>query len=839
MLTLLDLLREDGIKLHGSGDRLSALCPFHDDKTPSLSVFPGRDGDHIFKCHGCGAKGNSITYLRKHRGMSSREAMQYIDGTPHSKPQASRQKPRTPRIFPKLPSQNSAGAKRIAAHEYHDAEGKLISVVCRYEKFTAAQKEESKKREKPYRKCDTWSPTKGGWLAKGPAEPKPLYRLPRLMGAPKDQQVMIVEGEKCAEAVEKVFSKAIVTTWMHGKEGFTRSDLSPLHGRSLLLVADSDAGGRASMKKLSGLLYEHCPKIRLVLPPGETKDDIADWIEKGGATEARARISELVKDAPKPRKKAEQKPLKIDKEELFENNYFKVMGNIQDSVAIMISTYRMLLFTRPGLCRNSSLVSIADYQWWLSLLGTHSLSTSVCLQVGSSLIRQADRMDQIDPKHLVGRGFFKSPDGTFVWHLGNRLHVDGKDIGLGEIPGFLPVSGPPIRISEKRATEKERKRLAQAILGCRWATESDGKKFMAWLLSSIIGGGLTWRPHAWLNGKSESGKSWLLDNVAKPICGDFFVLVGDPSVAGVARLVRSDSMAVFFDEAEPNRQQIESILDILRLSSSGIGARIRADRSTSGVDFFQPRFSAMMSSINVAQMNVANETRFCTINLSREKRDDWADVEKEINEAMADPGSFLAAIVADGADIVKRADEIRRQFIREGVKSRRAAIESVLTAGWEWWSGETEWLFSMESQDPEAMDDGERMLFYIMGVRVRVPKDPDRSLAAILKSGDDDSIALDHGVKLQGSVLHIHPEHPELTVRLSKTEAWINVNIQKTLLQIPGSTMSDNALFFGPLRRRSVQIPKAACNKMGLDIFGDDYSSKDNREVAKDDELPF
>ena len=832
MLTLIDLLREDGINLHGSGDNLSALCPFHKEKTPSFSVNVRKD---VYLCHGCGVKGNAITYLKKYRGMSAREAMQHIEGTLHSKPQASRQKPKGPRVFPKLPAQNAAGAKRISVHEYHDAEGQLISAICRYEKFTDEQREEAKKRGRPYRKCDTWSPTNGGWLAKGPREPKPLYRLPRLLKESKDKQVMIVEGEKCVEAVEKAFSKAIVTTWMHGKNSFVKSDLSPLHGRSLLLVADSDSGGRASMKKLSGLLYEHCPKIRLVLPEGETKDDIADWIEKGGSTEARARISELVQDAQKPKKKAEQKPLKIDTEEIFENNYFKIMGNIADAVAVMISTYRMLLFSRTGLCRNSSLVSIADYQWWLSLLGTNGLSTSVCLQVGSSLIRKADKMGQIDPKHLVGRGFFKAPDGSFVWHLGNRLNANGKDVGLGEIPGFLPVSGPPIRISDKIATEKERHRLAQAILGCRWETESDGRKFMAWLVSSVIGGGLNWRPHAWLNGLSESGKSWLLDNVAKPICGDFFILVGDPSVAGVARAVRSDSLAVFFDEAEPNRQHIESILDILRLSSSGIGARIRADRSTSGVDFFQPRFSAMMSSINVAQMNVANETRFCTINLSREKREDWPAVEKEINEAMGETGMFLAAIVADGADIVKRAEEIRRQFIQEGVSSRRAAIESVLTAGWEWWSGETKWLFSMETQDPEAMDDGERMLFDILGIRFRVPKEPDRSLASILKSGDGDGIAIDYGLKRDGGVLHIHPSHPELTSRLSKTESWSNVNIKRTLLQIPGATISDNPLFFGALRRRSVQIPKSACNKMGLDIFGEVYEPEDSQE----DELPF
>ena len=819
MLTLEQLLREDGIKMHGSGNELDFLCPFHEDKTPSARVNIEKN---LYFCHGCGAKGNSVSYLKEARNMTGREAKEYIEGKSLS-PVQTRANP--PKVYPSLPKQNFAGARKIADHHYPDEKGKLIFAVCRYESFTEEQKNKAKARGSPYRKCDMWTPEGNGWIGKGPPGDykRPLWRLKRLLDAPKDQQVWLVEGEKCVESAEKAFPQAIVTTWAGGTGAVQKADFSPLFGRRLVLLSDADKPGRKAMKEVSSLLWEHCPKIRIVIPPGESGNDIHDWIEKGGAELASARIKKLVRDAPKPKPKKENLKI-IETDELFDNRYYRVVGNIQDQVAILLSTHRILTFSRETISRSQSLVAIADFQWWLTFLKADSLTSGICLQVGSSLIRQADRIGQIDTRAMMGRGFFKAEDGRYIWHLGNRLHVDGKDVDLGDLPGFLPVSGPPIRIKSEPATEAERKRLAAAILKCRWVAPYDGMRFMGWLVSAIIGGALPWRPHAWMKGLSKSGKSWILEQVAKPICGDFFLLVDDPTVAGVSRIVRSDSVPVAFDEAEPNRQQIESILDILRSSSGGTGLRVRAQiGTTTGVDMFQPRFSAILSSINMADMNEANASRFITINLSREKRDDWPEVEAEIQESLQEPGRFLAALVRDGAAIAERAAECTRKYVREGVGYRQGAIEGTLTAAWEWWSGQSVWMTSATAPvDEDTLDDGERMLLDLMlGFRIRIPGDPDTTLARILLQGDDKDVALDYGVRIIGDILHIHPSHKGVVSGLQKKPEWSNVNVKKTLLSIPGSSMRGDPLSFRGTRRRTVQIPRLVCDKLGLEIFSD------------------
>ncbi|HEU5247212.1 MAG TPA: CHC2 zinc finger domain-containing protein [Candidatus Udaeobacter sp.] len=53
----------------------SARCPFHDDQHNSFSVFKGESCAWFWKCHaGCG-QGDEITFLEKHKGISTGEAI--------------------------------------------------------------------------------------------------------------------------------------------------------------------------------------------------------------------------------------------------------------------------------------------------------------------------------------------------------------------------------------------------------------------------------------------------------------------------------------------------------------------------------------------------------------------------------------------------------------------------------------------------------------------------------------------------------------------------------------------------------------------------------------------
>ncbi len=60
------------VKLKKIGRNYVGHCPFHSEKTPSFTVSPEKQ---IFKCFGCGAAGDVVTFYMKLRGLEFREAL--------------------------------------------------------------------------------------------------------------------------------------------------------------------------------------------------------------------------------------------------------------------------------------------------------------------------------------------------------------------------------------------------------------------------------------------------------------------------------------------------------------------------------------------------------------------------------------------------------------------------------------------------------------------------------------------------------------------------------------------------------------------------------------------
>lgn len=55
-----------------------ALCPFHDEKTPSMNIF---NNDKFFKCHGCGEFGDVIDFVMKYKNIDKIGAVLYLNDT--------------------------------------------------------------------------------------------------------------------------------------------------------------------------------------------------------------------------------------------------------------------------------------------------------------------------------------------------------------------------------------------------------------------------------------------------------------------------------------------------------------------------------------------------------------------------------------------------------------------------------------------------------------------------------------------------------------------------------------------------------------------------------------
>jgi DNA primase len=64
------------VELRGSGITLVGLCPFHEDHTPSFTIYPETE---TFHCYGCGAHGDALTFLQKVEHLSFRQALDVLE----------------------------------------------------------------------------------------------------------------------------------------------------------------------------------------------------------------------------------------------------------------------------------------------------------------------------------------------------------------------------------------------------------------------------------------------------------------------------------------------------------------------------------------------------------------------------------------------------------------------------------------------------------------------------------------------------------------------------------------------------------------------------------------
>jgi 5S rRNA maturation endonuclease (ribonuclease M5) len=181
----------------------------------------------------------------------------------------------------------------VATWKYLDTEGNVIASVSRYEPGGTPES----KTFRPF----TFKTIDGvrKWVMGAPIL-RPLYRLPQIA---LTNQVVLVEGEKCADALCSIGVEA--TTAMQGAEApIDKTDWSPLNGKAVTIWPDNDAPGMTYAQKVAERLTSaHGCKVRMVaIPLGKlTKWDAADCIAEGSDAHELVNRARDMPLAPRPR----------------------------------------------------------------------------------------------------------------------------------------------------------------------------------------------------------------------------------------------------------------------------------------------------------------------------------------------------------------------------------------------------------------------------------------------------------------------------------------------------------------------------------------------------------
>ena len=174
-----------------------------------------------------------------------------------------------------------------AIWSYKDAQDALLFAVARWDN------EDGTKKILPLSWLRSGDGSEG-WAFKNHSAPRPLYNLGLLKSSPT-APVVIVEGEKCAEAAGAVFPKSVITTSSGGSNAASKTDWSPLQGRTRVLIwGDADAAGDKyahdvirilSELDIGEILVVDANKLASVTMTGASRDPVLGWDVADALTE--------------------------------------------------------------------------------------------------------------------------------------------------------------------------------------------------------------------------------------------------------------------------------------------------------------------------------------------------------------------------------------------------------------------------------------------------------------------------------------------------------------------------------------------------------------------------
>ena len=286
----LSLYSQDRPEL-GRGSAAERMCscpsPVHEDRKPSCSV---QVETGKWFCHGCGEGGGVVKWLRLARGLPGPEALEtarrlglapdpgcggdkrLVNGSVPSSSNGHRPYRQPSSVDDAPPA--ALPARCAACYRYRTPDGTEYARVFRYPE------------NRPARKADPYTRRSSGKYAGTWTHRAPQHRWPfRVETLTDATPVVIVEGEKCADALAGLAEGYGVLSWLGGSGAVLRTDWDSLAGREVILWPDADDPGREAMARLAGELDRVGAAEVLMVDLEEDRPDgwdVADAIAKDG-----------------------------------------------------------------------------------------------------------------------------------------------------------------------------------------------------------------------------------------------------------------------------------------------------------------------------------------------------------------------------------------------------------------------------------------------------------------------------------------------------------------------------------------------------------------------------
>lgn len=249
--------------VHGSGNKVTARCPAHDDKQNSLSV-SFQDGKTLLHCHaGC-----SVEKIVEVMGLCMGDLF-------------SEQK------IPPVGGSNRREIEKV--YDYVDLDGKLIHQTIRYrgKQFSQRQPDPAKQ---------------GAWIYNLKNIEPVLYNLPAVANAIQNNNlIFICEGEKDCDNLK--LKNIVATTSPMGAGKWRDSYSEMLTGAIVCIIPDNDEAGKKHAQAVAKSLYGKAKSIHICdlakelpeLPKGGDFSDFTATLGENASTRFKKVLDNAIK----------------------------------------------------------------------------------------------------------------------------------------------------------------------------------------------------------------------------------------------------------------------------------------------------------------------------------------------------------------------------------------------------------------------------------------------------------------------------------------------------------------------------------------------------------------
>lgn len=282
------------VSLKQAGNDLKACCPFHDEKTPSFTIF---DAGRKYHCFGCGESGDVLDFLQLLHGVSLREAANILTGNDARRP-AFQKRPRS--INTDAGEPGKIAAARAIWEASQPINGTLAATYLTARGITIALPDAlrfavlrygNRGREYPCMVAAVTDP--GGEVVgvqrtylrpdgTGKADlPAPRLSLGRLTGGvvrltPPARSLILTEGTEDALSLTQLTG---LSAWAALGTSNLGKVVLPISTEDVVIGADGDEAGERAAQAAARAYAEKGCRVRILRPAPPHKDFNAELME--------------------------------------------------------------------------------------------------------------------------------------------------------------------------------------------------------------------------------------------------------------------------------------------------------------------------------------------------------------------------------------------------------------------------------------------------------------------------------------------------------------------------------------------------------------------------------